>query len=47
MFCENCKRLIAIVGGDVIVYYCEITGWTIHYPEIQGRFCPDKEEEDD
>jgi len=45
--CENCKHLIAIVGGDEIFHYCKITGWEIKHLEIQGRFCPDKEEEDD
>ena len=47
MFCEQCKCLIAIVGGDEIVYYCEITGWEIKHPEIHGRFCKSKVVEDD
>ena len=44
--CQSCKHLIAVVGADVTLYYCEVSGNVIHTPERYGRYCTDKGEND-
>ena len=46
MYCEQCKHLIDIVGGDELLCYCEVSGNVIYNPDRYGRFCTSKEEED-